>query len=486
MSIKLKIYPNYTFISGVFDPATVDQATRFRKSGYRYSPAFKNRGWDGYTKLFSKAKNAFPTGLKDRVVRIYKKKYPKAVFEIEDMRYFRKTKKITESYPELEGITLRPHQIRACNSMTKRKHGVLWASTNSGKTECAIAVAKVLDLPTLFLVKGKDLVLQTYERFKARLGSDADVGIVMADKWNVRKFTIASADTLARRFSPTKITAKSSGRQRQVKDLLNNTQVMIIDECHSSAATGLWNIGRYCKASYRFGLSGTPFKRGDKQDLKLVALTGEVCCKITNKEMIEHGISAPTDIQLVEMDRPKLDPHLEYIDAYDSGVISNVYRNSAICKATDSFYQQGKNVLIIVKNIAHGKTLDDMLYNYKPNVFMPHKFIHGSTPMDERTDAIADFKDGVFKVMISSSILDQGIDIPNIDVLIFAAGGKSYIRAIQRVGRGLRINDGKDKLVVIDFCDKTHKYLAKHSMERIAAYNKEDCFTLNFIDEMEL
>jgi superfamily II DNA or RNA helicase len=127
-----------------------------------------------------------------------------------------------------------------------------------------------------------------------------------------------------------------------------------------------------------------------------------------------------------------------------------------------------------------------MLDDFKPTAFMPHKFIHGDTPIEERTDAIQDFKNGVFKVLITSSILDQGVDIPNIDVLVFAAAGKSYIRAIQRVGRGLRINEGKDKLTVIDFCDKTHRYLAKHSIERISAYNKEDCFTLSFVDEMDI
>ena len=166
--------------------------------------------------------------------------------------------------------------------MIKKKHGVLWAATNSGKTECAIAIIKALDLPTLFLVKGKDLVMQTYKRFQKRLGKD-DIGLVMSDKWDVRKFTVASADTLARRLVPSRVGKHTKTRQEAVKDLLNNTQVIIIDECHNAASEGLWNVVRFCEAPYRYGLSGTPFKRGDKQDLKLIALTGEVCCKITNK-----------------------------------------------------------------------------------------------------------------------------------------------------------------------------------------------------------
>ena len=70
------------------------------------------------------------------------------------------------------------------------------------------------------------------------------------------------------------------------------------------------------------------------------------------------------------------------------------------------------------------------------------------------------------------------MDIPNIDVLIFASGGNSYIRAIQRVGRGLRLHDSKDKLIVVDFSDRTNRYLAKHSLERIRTYSLERCFSV--------
>ena len=476
----LHIYSNYTFVEGVYDPEVVDQACRFRKSGYRHSTAYKNRIWDGYTRLFSRAKNAFPTGLKDRVIKVYKKSYPNIKLEIEDHRQFKSSKKIpkVQDVP-LKGVTLRKHQVRAGNAMLKSKHGVLWASTNSGKTEVAIALIQALDEPTLFLVKGKDLVVQTYERFKSRLG-DENIGIIMSNKWDVKKFTVASADTLARRFKPTKVTKNSAARKEQVAELLTSVRVIVIDECHTLASDGLFTVVRYCTAPYRYGLSGTPFKRGDKQDLKLIALTGEVCCKITNKEMIEDGVSVPTSITFIDIDKPELPPGLDYQTAYDDGIVYNLHRNKVICEAAVEYYKRNKQTLIIVKKIDHGDIISDLLTATKQ--FIPHQFIHGSLATEERTEGLDNFKNGITKVLIASSILDQGVDIPNIDVLIFASGGNSYIRAIQRVGRGLRIHDNKDHLTVIDFSDRTNKYLAKHSIERFKTYASERCFTIDIVD----
>ena len=476
----LHIHSNYTFIEGEFDPDIVDKATRFRKSGYRHSTAYKNRAWDGFTRLFSQAKNAFPTGLKDRVIKFYKKQYPNIKFEIIDHRDFKSRIAMhkIEDVP-LNGVILRKHQVKAGNAMLKKKHGVLWAATNSGKTEVAIAVIKSINEPTLFLVKGKDLVVQTYERFKTRLGDD-DIGIIMSDKWDVRKFTIASADTLARRFKPTKATASSMDKKKQVEELLTGIKVVIIDECHTLASDGLFSIVRYCTAPYRFGLSGTPFKRGDKQDLKLIALTGEVCYKVTNKEMIEDGVSVPTHIAMVDIDKPTLPIGIDYQTAYDDGIVYNVHRNTAICEAALAYNDRGKQVLVIVKKIDHGYLLSNLLTH--SGKFIPHKFIHGSLSTEERTESLDNFKNGITKILIASSILDQGVDIPNIDVLIFASGGNSYIRAIQRVGRGLRLHDSKDKLIVIDFSDRTNRYLAKHSLDRIRTYSLERCFTVTIFD----
>jgi len=482
MTTKFEVYSNFTKVSGDVDEETLDEATRFRKSGYQHSNAFKKRAWDGYTRLYMKKQRVFPTGLLDRIIRIYKKKHSDFEYEIDDRRKF-KSKEPTVRASILDGITLRRHQVIAANAMVRKRHGVLWAATNSGKTEISIATLKALDLPALFLVKGKDLLHQSYERFQKRLGAK-DVGIVSSSTWDVRKFTVASADTLSRRLVPKKNATdpKVLERQQRVKDLLESVQVVVIDECHQAASTGLWNVVRVCTAPYRFGLSGTPFKRGDKQDLKLIALTGEVIYKISNKEMIEDGVSVPVDIKMISIEHPKIAPYLDYNEVYTEGIEGNTFRNDIICKLTDSYYTEGKQVLILVKKINHGHILDELLYTYKPDAFIPHQFIHGGTDIRVRQEALKDFKSGMIKVLIASVILDVGVDIPNIDILILAGGGASEIRTLQRIGRGLRLNKGKDNLTVIDFSDTGHRYLAQHSLSRLESYDSEDCFNISPID----
>ena len=483
--ITIDVYSNYSVITGEYDYLLVDKATRFRKSGYKHVRAYKTHRWDGYTRLFNKRTGVFPTGLKDRIVKYYKKHNPEDLVKVVDHRKFKDKKSIPDIKSVcLNGIVLRDHQVKACRAMLRKKQGVLWASTNSGKTACAIAVLKALNLKSLFLVKGKDLVIQTYDRFKKRLGEE-DVGIITANKWDVKQFNVASTDTLSRRLSPPagRVGKNTAKNKKMVEDLLTSMDVLIVDECHQLASDGAYNVAKTCTAPYRYGLSGTPFKRGDKQDLKLIAMTGEVCYKISNKEMIEDGVSVPTEIKLVDVEFPKLTAPLDYVDAYELGISSNEYRNRMICEITEGYYNSGKHVLIIVKNIEHGHRLDELLYAFREDAFVPHTFIHGTTPMEERTEAIEGFRNGVTKVMIASSILDQGIDIPSIDVIIFACGGNSQIRAIQRIGRGLRLNDNKDKLVIVDFTDRTNKYLARHSIDRIKTYQNEECFDIDLVND---
>ena len=477
MEIFFTVHPNYTEVTGDVDWDVIDKATRFKKSGYRHSNAYKKHVWDGYTRLLRKG--AFPTGLVERVKRAYKKAHKDVVIQIDDRREFKDN---TPSIKDItiKGVTLRRHQIAAADAMIKKRHGVLWAATNSGKTEISIAVLKALNLNALFLVKGKDLLEQTYRRFQARLG-EKDVGIISSSTWDERKFTIASADTLARRLVPSRNRkdTKVIRRQEQVADLLRSQQVVVIDECHTAASAGLWNVVRFCTASYRFGLSGTPFKRGDNQDLKLIALTGDIIYKISNKEMIEDGVSTPTDIIMVDIDYPTIARYAEYRDVYDAGITHNDFRNEVIGKLIKKHYDEGKNIVVMIKEIAHGEILSEILAK---EVFLPHLFIHGSTPIERRTEILKDFQEGLVNILITSVILDQGIDIPNIDVLILAGGGASKIKSLQRIGRGLRINEGKENLLVIDFADRTHRYLAKHSYERLNSYSGEECFNIDLMD----
>ena len=111
------------------------------------------------------------------------------------------------------------------------------------------------------------------------------------------------------------------------------------------------------------------------------------------------------------------------------------------------------NTLILINNIDHGQHLFDLL-----STALPHKqvyFIRGEVDVEERdrVKKVREDNNNVICIAISA-IFSTGVNIKNLHMIIFAAGGKSFIRTVQSIGRGLRLSDNKEKLVIIDIADK--------------------------------
>lgn len=190
------------------------------------------------------------------------------------------------------------------------------------------------------------------------------------------------------------------------------------------------------------------------------------------------GSRNKVEVRWIRVEKPEIPSGTPYQDAYKHGIVENPFRNSKLCKCASEFVNDGKSVVFMVKEIEHGLILDKMLWTFRQKEFLPHQFINGKESSEIRNKAIADFQNGNLPIMIATSILDEGVDIPNIDVLIPAGGGKSSIKTLQRVGRGLRKGGTSDKLIVIDTADFQNEYLLKHSFQRMKDYKAEDCFEL--------
>jgi superfamily II DNA or RNA helicase len=165
-----------------------------------------------------------------------------------------------------------------------------------------------------------------------------------------------------------------------------------------------------------------------------------------------------------------------YHEVYSNYVVNNIERTLLGVNACKNFVNSGKSVLFLVKRLEHANIISELLDSYK----IENIILNGSNSSDERNSAIQDIKSGKIKVVIASSIFDQGIDIPNLDVLINMGGGKSTGRMLQRVGRVIRSNKGKDKAFVLDFYDQC-KYLRKHSDIRMKIVKSEPKFEVKRI-----
>ncbi|QPI18362.1 DNA helicase [Enterococcus phage EFGrNG] len=272
-----------------------------------------------------------------------------------------------------------------------------------------------------------------------------------------------------------KVVEKKNGKvlkkYNEAKEFLESVAVMIVDEAHHTSSDTWYQALTACSnAQYRMALTGSIDMKNHVLWQRMQAIFGSITTKVSNDTLISLGHSAKPKITIFPIIAPTDIENSNYMDAYKMGIVDNVYRNSLIAKLTKKMYESGSGVLVIINRIEHGETISELL----DAEGVPHYFIHGELDSDLRDEKLQEMRDGHLKVMISSTIIDEGVDISGIDTLILGAGGKSLRQTLQRVGRGLRKKKtGENKVSVFDFYDLTNKHLKKHSEERRKIYEKE-------------
>lgn len=461
---SITICGNTAKLAGTFPVDVIKDITSYYVAGYRYTFAYKHGRWDGKKHLFHEATGTFPAGLTTLIKETVLGLFPTASITISD-----KTPTHTQQSQngfDLVGIDFGKgkwdYQIKAAETMVARRRGILKLATGSGKTACAAAVTKHLAIPTLFLVDRLNLVYQTRKRFAAMLGVfEKSIGVVGDGGFEIGDWiTIATPASLKPHLNKT------------VKP--DHWSLVFGDEIHRAAANIAYFVLMALESAYKIGMSGTPLDRSDGADLRLIAATGPIIYEVSNKELVKRGVTVPPSVELYKVDKPVIVKRgLRYGDVEKLGIIQNEMLNSIVVAKALEHSANNRQVLIVIDKIAHGTLIRDRLKDCVTVAFM-----QGKEPTDARQKILADFVAGTIKVLIGSSVMDEGIDVPCIDVLILAAGGKSKIRLLQRVGRGLRTNQGKDALLIIDFNNCCHKWLLKHSLERLRTYKREDCFDI--------
>lgn len=420
----------------------INRVCSARPEGFQFMPRYKKGHWDGYISLANMLQ--FPTGLLKRVYKALKSNgyIVKVYRNNHQLKHYEVTSDL------LNGIVLRDYQVDAANRLLEAKRGIAKMATNSGKTEVFAAIVQAYNTPnTIVVVTRKELMYQTAERLSRRLGME--IGMFGDSKRVEGIVSVCMIQTLAAMES------------HELQAWFGNNQLVILDECHHGSAEKMIETLNKIPGYHRFGFSGTPLKDKVLPDLKLIAATGEVIVEVTNEEMIGLGHSAKPIIYVHNVSS-EVDGEFNYHQAYETFIVTNEDRNSLVAKLASESYSIA---LIVVERIDHGNILKDMI---------PYsQFLNGSDSMEDRLQAIENMRAGVNGVYIATSIFDEGIDVPNIDTLILAAGGKSVIRLLQRIGRGLRKKEGENILTVHDFYDDTNDYLESHSVQRMKIYEQE-------------
>lgn len=239
-------------------------------------------------------------------------------------------------------------------------------------------------------------------------------------------------------------------------------QGILVSNCHNIASKQYQKILKLKHWERVYGFSATPVnpKKMDLKSAKIIANIGSVICDVGAKDLIDKGIIAKPKIFMMPVNMPDNIDDFSYREAEMVGIIYNKYRNKLIARLAEKY--RSKGVLILNKYVNQGKEIQKLL----PDA----PFIWHETPVKERLKIVEKFDKGDIEILIASRILDEGIDIKNFEVLIIASAGLSFVKTIQRLGRGLRVTDSKKSILVYDFMDNTNYKLLKHSKTRMKTY----------------
>lgn len=385
----------------------------------------------------------------------------------------------TDEFP----IELRDYQVTSIRKGVTHRRGIFNIATGGGKTEVIIGMAKIIG-NSLTIVPSKSSLKQTYARFKKRGITDVGrlgggFGVTTA------KHTVATASVISSRLK--------SGN-KAVKSLLNRVELLMFDEVHHLGTAASWQrVASACPAPRRFGFSGSPWATGmpcidlgnesesSYADFKVVREVGESLVYIPSKMLREMGVIVDPSIYVVPVNEPKglmRNPFPQWRSIYKSGIIENEHRNNLVIEAAARLTERKHRTAILVVSIPHGTELLKRLYaknltaaftkgDDEVLVYTGKKIKKISEAGEKYRDA---FLDGEIDVLIGSVVIDEAVDLPGMSALILAGGGKSPIRAVQRIGRAIRTSEGKNEAIVIDFRDRQHFFLNNHTNKRLGIY----------------
>jgi superfamily II DNA or RNA helicase len=439
----------------------IDKVTSFTMLGCQYSPKFLQKKWDGRIHL-AKYKNrtiTIPIGLL-KTVRFALDKH--------NIEYSIIKRRITIKKRNMifnEKIILRDYQKEAVESFCKTGIGILNMCIRSGKTLTAAAIIAKLNVKTLFVVPSKFLLFQVEKSLRKSI-PNADIGIIGGgQKTEGYDITIITYQSFA-------AIRKKNKNSELCKSLTTGYDMIIVDEFHHSKSTEWKKPLLESTAKFRLGLSATVFFENEKEwstgVIYLKAICGEICFKITMNELIKLGFLLQQKVELYDINKPKnlfYEPWSEELTK--KTIHENHYRNNIIARLATKKMLDGSNVLIISRRLAQIDAISNLLKHYKAE----HLILKGDTKNKIRKESIELFEKGKISILISN-ILNEGADIPNLECVIVADGGKDIKQTIQKL-RNMTISPGKEGAMLIDFYDSTNVHLREHSKERIKVYESE-------------
>ena len=478
----LTVHPDLTKIDGPISTDIVeliDIQCSFDVEGAQFSDQVAKGHWDGRRHLFSKATHAFASGLLTRV---------KGVLDLNNVEYVvNDMRKCPIGLPPITLTDKVPYewQSTVLETVEREKRGIIKIATGGGKSFMQTVLVGKLHLKTIILVNKLDILLQFKEWMET--GLHITPGQIGGGIVKPAHITLMMVQTAANALkiktegnNEKDVTPLTIANSIIIMKTLNECECLIVDEVHGIISNTWYSMHRYFKhAYYKLGWSATPGYLESK-NLLLEAAFGPRLVDITCSDLIKAGYLTQPYFYFVNLKHERQPKEDTYPTVYKNEITENQHRNLLITSIATSYWKNGNRVLIGVQHLKHGLILEDMLKKVlgKDHVI----FVRGETDSEIRRTVLKELNAGNSRMVIATKVFSEGIDLPNLNVLINAKAQISYIDYLQMIGRVLRKVEGKDKAFIIDFYDYGCKYLTSHSKERLQLATNEPEFKIHKIE----
>jgi superfamily II DNA or RNA helicase len=434
----------------------------------RFRPAFKLGRWDGTISFFGLGGTTYLSMLSQVLEYLEEKNYN---IELEDYRIpiDLKFDKISEDFwgekcwpkgHRFEGhpIRLRDDQVDVINKFLENPQCLQEIATGFGKTITTATLAKICEKygKTVTIVPNKSLVEQTEEDF---VNCGLDVGVYYGDRKDLSR-----AHTICTWQSLNILDKKSHDNELEalkLAEFLDQIKCVMVDEVHMATAEVLKKLltNNLANAPIRWGLTGTI----PKQDFEYQALRaslGDVVNRVSAHELQEKGVLSNCHVNILQTAEWKefnsYAEELKYL-------VTDTTRMNYISNLINQISKTG-NTLVLVDRIESGK----QIINNIPDTV----FISGEVKTKDRKEHYDEVKIANNKIIVATyGVAAVGINIPRIFNLVLLEPGKSFVRVIQSIGRGIRKANDKDHVEIWDVTATT-KYAKRHLTERKKYYKE--------------
>lgn len=433
--------------------------------GAKFMPSVRNRYWDGKIRLLNPLTGITYIGLYQEIKKFAKLRdyqvtddaWLQPDTELPDLDYFFKDIRLT--------VQPRDYQVEAFKHAVANERATLLSPTASGKSLIIFLLSQWFNQKrVLVIVPTTSLVFQMKTDFESYTKRKLKIHCITAgvDKETTEDIVISTWQSI----------------YKMPKAWFAQFSCIIGDEVHQFKATSLKSIMEKAETTpYRFGFTGT-LDGTQTNELTIQGLFGPTHRVTTTTALMEQNHVADLKIKALilkhSQEECKAAKSFTYQQEMDF-ITRNPLRNKFIMKLALSL--EGNSLVLFQYVDKHGKALYDIMKSKQPDrdIF----FIHGGVNAEEREE-IRGVVEGHSNAIIVASYgtFSTGVNIRNLHNVVLASPSKSRIRILQSIGRGLRVSDKKDTMVLYDITDdlryKTHtNFTLQHFSERLNIYNSE-------------